>query len=465
MTALLTGCDFAPAYHTPDMPAPDAYKEAVSTDVAAAWQPASPADTMPRGPWWEIFGDTGLNELEAKVAGANQDIKAAVARFDQARAAAASARAAYFPTVTGTGAADRNQASATVANARPTRVYNDFSLGLDFSYELDLWGRVRNSVAAATATASASESDLAAVDLSTHAELASDYFTLRGDDARQATLDQTVQAYEQALTLTTSRFKGGAGAESDVDQAETQLETAKTEAADLRLQRAQLEHAIAILVGVPASQFTLPPAQFAESPPAIAAGLPASLLERRPDVAAAERRAAAANAQIGVARAAFFPTISLGAILGTESQSTAQLFATPSRMWTLGPSATLPLFDAGARSAAEDEAVAVYDENAADYRQTVLGAYRDVEDNLVALDQLASEAVSQDKAVAAAERALAQAHYRYTGGIVTYLEVVSSQNAALQAELSAADIRARRMIASVLLVKALGGGWEHATAS
>jgi NodT family efflux transporter outer membrane factor (OMF) lipoprotein len=458
---LLAGCDFAPKYAPPATLTPVVYKEAPPD--AGNWQKAEPADALPRGPWWSVFNDPALDQLEQSVASANQDIKAAVARFDEARAAASLAGTASLPTVTATGSVSRDQISKTISNPRPANLYNDASLGANLSYEIDLWGRVRNQINSVKAKAEASEADLAFVDLSTHAELASDYFSLRGDDARQKILDEAVVAYGKAEALTKDRFTGGAAAEVDLDQAEAQLATAETEAADLRLQRAQLEHAIAILTGVPPSSFSLAALPLDATPPAVATGLPSTLLQRRPDVAQAERLVAAANAQIGVAEAAFFPVISLNAMLGLESGTPAKFFSLPSHFWSLGPSATLPLFDAGARSDIAAEARANYDQTVANYRETVLGAYRDVEDNLAALNRLAEEAVTQDRAVDAARRALTQAQFRYSGGIATYLEVVSAQNVALQAELSAADIKARRMTASVLLIRALGGGWDSAT--
>jgi NodT family efflux transporter outer membrane factor (OMF) lipoprotein len=457
----LAGCNFAPDYHRPATEAPTAFKETADT---GPWQPARPADDIPRGHWWTMFGDPRLDELEAKVTDANQDIKAAFARFEQARAASQIARAQYYPTV-GSGANyTRQHQSSTIANPRPVTTYNDALFNIDISYEVDLWGRIRNSVASAEATEQASAGDLASLDLSTHAELASDYFTLRGDDAQQLILDQTVIAYQKAYELTARRHDGGAAAESDVDQAQDQLETARTQAEDVRLRRAQLEHAIAILVGVPPAEFSLPPKPLLEaSPPVVAAGLPASLLERRPDIAAAERRAFSANADIGVARAAFFPTLTLSAMGGFESALPSQWLTAPSRIWSLGPALNLPVFDGGQRTGVTDQAIAAFDEAAANYRQSVLDAYRDVEDNLIALRQLASESASQAGAVTASGRALYQAELRYTGGLVTYLEVAQQQNNALQAQLSAADIAARRMTASIALVKALGGGWQEAT--
>ncbi len=457
LASVLAGCNFAPDYHRPEIATSESFKEANGQE----WRSAQPADALVRGNWWSVFNDPDLDALEAKVADANQDLKAAVARYDQAKAASAIARSQYYPTVSANGTPTRQQLSTTIANPRPVSVYNDYLVNLDFSYEVDLWGRVRNMVANAEATEQASAGDLASLDLSTHAELASDYYTLRGDDAQQAVLDRTVAAFQKAYDLTVNRHNGGAVAEADVDQSETQLESAKTQAADVRLRRSQLEHAIAILIGVPPAELSIPSKPLAMvSPPIVGPGLPSALLERRPDVAAAERRANAANANIGVARAAFFPQLNLNVIGGFESATGAQLFSTASKLWTLGAMASAPLFDGGQRNAVTDQAIAQYDEAAANYRQSVLDAFRDVEDNLAALHQLQSEGDSQARAVAAAERAVNQAQLRYTGGLVTYLEVATTQSTALQNELSAADIAARRMTASVALIKALGGGWR-----
>jgi NodT family efflux transporter outer membrane factor (OMF) lipoprotein len=456
---LLSACNFAPDYSAPDIEKPAAYKEADGTD----WKAAEPADALSRGQWWTMFGDPTLDGLEAKVADANQNLKAAFARFEQARAEAEIARAQYYPTLGSNGQFTRQQISKTIANTRPENLYNDGLFNLDFSYEVDLWGRVRNSVASAEAQAQASAGDLASLDLSIRAELASDYFTIRGDDTQQTVLDETVKAYQKAYDLTVKRHDGGAVAEADVDQAETQLENARTQAEDTRLRRAQLEHAIAILIGVPPASFSLPAEPLHATPPAVDPGLPASLVERRPDVAAAERRAASANANIGVARAAFFPQLNLSAMGGFESASAARLFTKPSRTWSVGPVASLPIFDGFQRNGVLDQAHAEFDEAAANYRQNVLDAFRDVEDNLAALRQLEKEAATQAGAVASSGRALNQAQLRYTGGLVTYLEVVTNENTALQAQLAAADIAARRMTASVALVKALGGGWNADT--
>jgi NodT family efflux transporter outer membrane factor (OMF) lipoprotein len=454
----LPGCDFAPDYAPPTTPPSAAYKEAA---YGGPWTAAQPADAAPRGGWWALFGDPDLDALESRIAESNQDIKAAFARFEQARDVSAAARAAYYPTLGANAQFTRNQISRTIANPRPKSLYDDALVNFDLSYEIDLWGRIRNTVAAAEAREQASAADLATLDLSIRAELASDYFALRSDDVQQSILDQTVDAYQKAYALTVRRHEGGAAAAADVDQADAQLQLALTQAADTHLRRTQLEHAIAILIGVPPSEFSLPPGPLKAGPAPVDVGLPSTLLQRRPDIAAAERRAAAANAEIGVARAAFFPIISLSAVGGAESAIPGSLLDAPSKIWSIGPSAALPLFDAGQRNAVTDEARAAFDEAAADYRQSVLDAFRDVEDNLAALRQLQLESRTEEAAVAASGRALYQAQQRYTGGLVTYLEVVTAQNTALQAQLSAADIAARRMAASVALIKALGGGWDQ----
>jgi len=466
---LLASCSLAPDYHRPETPAISVYKEAASTpdDQSAAWSPAKPgAADAPRGPWWQVFNDPLLNDLESKLVNANQNLKAAVARYDEARAGVGVARADYFPTVTGAANTGRQQLSDTVTNTAPTTLYNATSVGLDASYELDLWGRVRNNVAGAENRAQASAADLAAVNLSLQSELAMDYFMLRGDGTSQQTLDETVTAYQKALELTQNRHNGGAATESDVDQAETQLQNAKTMAEDVRLKRAQLEHAVAVLTGAMPSGFTLPPAtmgdqQAQEKIILIDPGVPSALLERRPDIAEAERLVAAANADIGVARAAYFPDFTLTGGIGYESAVFKNLLKSSSLFWSLGPSVTTPLFDGGRIASMSDQARAAYQETVANYRQTVLAAYQEVEDNLAAIRQLDKEHESQAAATAAAERALTQAKNRYTGGIVTYLEVVVAQNTALQAELAFVDIRTRQLNAHVGLIKALGGGWMH----
>jgi NodT family efflux transporter outer membrane factor (OMF) lipoprotein len=449
-----SACSLAPNYKVPDAPNPAAFKE------AGDWIEAKPEDAIERSAWWKIFKDPQLDALEDQVTEANQNLKAALAQYDQARAAAREARAAYFPVITANAGATRQQESLTIANVSSKSLYNDFTMGADLSYEIDVWGRVRNTVAANEAQAQASAADVAGVALSLHAELANDYFTLRGDDAAQAILDKTVESDQHALDLTTQRYKGGVAAEADVDQAKTQLENAKTQATDMRLQRAQLEHAVSILTGKAPADFRLPPAQPVCKLPHIDTGLPSVLLQRRPDIAAAERRVAAANAEIGVARAAWFPAFNLTAALGLESATAAKWLTAPSQFWSLGPSAMMPLFEGGRISAMTDEARAAYEQMVASYRQTVLAAYGEVEDNLVALHRLEQENQTQTAATAAAERSLAQANDRYKGGMTIYLDVVAAQNSELQAKLASVNIEVRRLIASVQLIKALGGGWQ-----
>ena len=464
LMCVLGGCSLAPLYKTPaTAPPPDSYRE------AGDWKKAQPADAETRGAWWRVFQDPALNALEARVSNANQDLKAAFARLQEARAATRIARAAYFPLITAGSSATRGRQSVNALsyNSLKPGVRNDFLLDADVSYEFDLWGRVRSSVAAAHASEQASAADLALLDLSTHAELASDYFTLRSDDTEQELLDTTVEDYAKALQLTENLYNGGAAPLSDLEQARAQLETAKTQAADIRLRRAQTEHAIAVLLGELASSFHIDPTPLAAAitPPLVDPGLPSALLERRPDVAAAERRVAAANAPIGVARAAYFPVFSLAAAAGFESTSAANWITAPSRLWSVGPSGLLTVFDAGLHRAQSAAAHAVYDEEVADYRGAVLIAYQEVEDNLAALRELEKESVSEAAAVTATQSALEQAQYRYQGGLVTYLEVVTEENAALAARLSAADIQVRRLNASVLLVKAIGGGWASHVAA
>jgi NodT family efflux transporter outer membrane factor (OMF) lipoprotein len=438
---------------------PEAYRE------IDGWKPAQPADSTQRGSWWEIFGAQELDALEARVTAANFDLRAAFARLQAARAATRIARAAYFPSVTAGPTATRTHTSldAPSYNSRLGSLIDDFVLDATFSYEIDVFGRIRNSVVAARATAQASAADLATLDLALHAELASDYFTLRSEDAQQDLLDKTVADYEQALSLNQTLYEGGAGLLADVDQAKAQLESARTLAADMRLARSRTEHAIATLVGESASTFRLAPHPLPPevAPPLIDPGLPSSLLERRPDVAAAERRVAAANAQIGIARAAYFPVFRLQASAGFESTRTGDWVSAPSRTWSVGPGAMLSLLDGGLHRAQAAAARAAYDEQVASYRSAVLGAYQEVEDSLAALHDLEQESRSEAAAVQATAEALEQAQFRYQGGASAYLEVVVTENAALAARLTAASIQLRRLMASVQLVKALGGGWER----
>ena len=460
LAAGLAGCSLAPTYKVPETAAPaTAYQE--SPD----WKQAQPADALARGRWWQIYGDDGLNALQDKVSVGNQSLQAALARLQQARAQTEFAGANRYPALDAHAGATRARTSINSpgfkTGAEP--VGNNYNLGLDLSYELDVFGRVRNQVSAAEAGQQASAADVATLELSLRAELASDYFSLRSDDAQQVLLDRTVDEYSKALQLTENLFKGGAAAAIDVSQAQVQLETARTRAADLRLHRAQTEHAIAVLLGENPSGFKLAPLPLAESlaPPVVDPGLPSALLERRPDVAAAERRVAAANASIGVAKAAYFPVFSLAAAFGFDSTQSGSWFQAPSHAWSVGPAAALTLFDGGRRRAQNEGAQAAYDEQVANYRGTVLAAYRDVEDSLAALRELERQSVTQSAAATAANKALEQSNYRYKGGLSTYLEVSVNQNAALQAQLAASAIQLRRLQASVQLVKALGGGWQQ----
>lgn len=450
----LAGCDLAPDYEKPAVPEPPAFKE------SGDWAPAKPQDAAARGAWWKAFHDPQLDVLEDGVTASNQNLKIALAQYEEARAAASGARSAYFPQVTGGASATRERNSTAVVNSPTKPVFNDFTFGGDLTYEVDLWGRVRNAVEANEDEAQASAADLAGVDLSLHAELAEDYFALRADDEAQEILDETVKDDDKAMVLTRNLFQGGAAPESDYDQAETQLENARTQAADMRLQRARLEHAIAILIGKAPADFTLAPAPLAANLPALGPGLPSELLQRRPDVAGAERRTAAANAEIGVTRAAWFPTFSLTGSFGYETSPIQSWLTSPANFWSLGPSAVLTLFDAGAIDALNDQSRAAYNEAVASYRQTVLTAYQEVEDNLAALHHLRDESQTQAAAKTAAGRTLAQANSRYVNGATTYLDVVTAQNLDLQAKLGVVTILERQLTADTQLIVALGGGWS-----
>jgi outer membrane protein, multidrug efflux system len=455
LASLLAACDFAPTYAPPVVATPPVFKESEN------WKIAAPQDETTRGPWWKVFNDDTLDRLEAQVSDANQDLKAAVARYDQARADAREAQADFFPTIDAQGSASRVGLSQTVANPLPNRSYKNYGLGLDLSYEIDVWGRVRNQAKAGADRAQASAGDLATINLSLHAELATDYFILRGYDAEQDVLDRTVQNYRKALELTQARFKIGYAAKHDVSAAEAQYQSATTQATEIRLRRTNLEHAIAVLTGQAPTGFALASNTQAATPPQIASVLPATLLERRPDIAAAERRVAAANAEIGVAKAAYYPAFNLNALFSVQSAMSGELFTAPAEAWALGPSAALTLFDGGRRKALNEHARASYDEAAAHYRQTALDAFREVEDSLASLRLLADESVSQRAAVTAAADSTTQAANLYTGGLDSYYNVILAQNIELGARLSDIDIQTRRMTADVALIKALGGGWNR----
>lgn len=458
VAALLAGCTVGPDYVRPTLEAPAAYKEGFE------WQPAQPRDHVLRGNWWVPFGDPQLDSLMERVSISNQTLLAAEAQFRQAVALAEQARAAWFPTVTATVAETRSRPSGTTGpiTGVTTNKRTIYSLPLNASWEADLWGKIRRSVESGEAAAQASAADLENARLSVRAELALDYFQLRAIDAQKQLLDITIAAYVKSLELTRNRYTAGVVSKSDVAQAETQLKSTQAQALDLGVQRAQLEHAIAILLGMPPSEFAVAAAPLAAAPPPVPVGLPAELLERRPDIAAAERRVAAANAQIGVAKAAFFPSATLSATYGFQSATTAQWFTLPSRFWSVGPALAMTLFDGGRRRAVTNQAIAAYDASVASYRESVLTGFKEVEDSLAALRILEQEAQLQDEAVAAAQQALEFALNQYKAGIVNYLQVVIAQTAALSNQRSAADILARRVTASVQLVKALGGGWDAA---
>ena len=453
------GCSVGPDYVRPAAETPGAYKEMTGD---GEWKPAQPSDGSVRGPWWEVFGDPTLNSLEAEVSISNQNVLVAEAQFRQARALVLAARSQFFPTATIGAGYTRSRPSATLASSigPPQGASNDFILPLDVSWDIDVWGRIRRNVEGNRANAQASAGDLEATRLLFQSELAQDYYLLRTLDAQRALLDAAIAAFQTSLQLTRNRYAGGIASAADVAQAETQLKTTQAQATDLGVQRAQLDHAIAILIGRPPAAFGIAVAPLPATPPAIPVGLPSELLERRPDVAAAERRVAAANAQIGVAVAAYYPTVTLSATAGFESGSIAKWFMWPSRFFSVGPAVTETVFDGGLRSAQTASARAAYDASVAGYRETVLGSFQDVEDNLAALRILETEAREQDEAVRAAERSLALTTNQYRAGIVSYLNVVIAQTAALTSEQTAVGITGRRLNASVLLIKALGGGWS-----
>jgi NodT family efflux transporter outer membrane factor (OMF) lipoprotein len=455
-----SGCTVGPNYHQPAVQAPPAYKE------VGNWKPAQPNDQNLGGAWWTIFQDPQLDALELQIDVSNQNLKVAEAQYQQARAALRFNRADYYPTVTAGPSATRTRTSAN--RPPPTSVFNgvtsnDFVLPFDFSYELDVWGRVRRTVESSRDQAQASAADLATVNLSMHADLAIDYFQARSLDAEEQLLNSTVKQYEQALDLTQSRFQGGVASQVEVEQAKTQLQTTRATAIDVGVLRAQFEHAVAILVGKPPAEFSLPPLPLTAPPPHVPIGVPSELLERRPDIASAERLVASANAQIGVAKSAYYPTITLGATGGFESANITTLLNGPSGLWSVGLSAVQTVFDGGRRHALTDQARAAYDAQVAVYRQSVLTGFQQVEDNLAAVRILEDEAKVQDEAVAAAQRSLDLSITRYKGGVTSYLEVTIAQSAALGDQVTAVNILGRRMANTVLLIQALGGGWDKSS--
>jgi NodT family efflux transporter outer membrane factor (OMF) lipoprotein len=457
-TLLFTGCAVGPKYRTPSLPTPPAYKE------IGNWKTAQPNDNNLGGNWWEIFQDSELNALEQQINVSNQNLKAAVAQYQQSRAALRYVRADYYPTVTASPSATRERFS----NNRPPAssgldglTFNDFVLPLNLSYQVNAWGRVSRNVESFREQAQASAGDLAVVSLSMHAALAVDYFAARTLDAEEKLLQDTVTQYQQAFQLNEDRYEGGLASEVEVEQARTILETTRAQMIDVGVARAQFEHATAVLLGKAPADFTLPPLPLTAPPPPIPVGIPSELLERRPDIAAAERRVASANAQVGLAKAAYYPLVNILGTGGFESGTITTLLQGPSALWSVGASAAVTVFDVGRRRALNDQAKAAYDSSVAFYRETVLSSFQQVEDNLAALRVLEQEAGVQETAVQAAQRSLDLSNTRYEGGVTSYLEVITAQNAALSDEVTAVNILGRRMASAVLLMEALGGGWNR----
>jgi NodT family efflux transporter outer membrane factor (OMF) lipoprotein len=455
--ALFGGCAVGPDYERPDAEVPQAYKE------DGAWKQAQPQDEASRGRWWEIFKDPQLDALLEQVEISNQNVLASEAQFRRARSLLAASRAGYFPTVTANASIIHSRSpTGLVGGTTAGRVITNRSASLDAAWELDLWGRVRRTVESNEASAQASAADLAAARLSAQAALASNYFLLRVLDAQKQILDDNVAALQRSLDLTKNRYAAGVAGKVDLVQAETQLKSTLADAIDTGVQRAQLEHAIAILIGKPPAAFSLPPSPLAVTMPAIPPAMPSALLERRPDIAAAERTVAAANAQIGVAKAAYFPALSLSGSNGSRAADASQWFTVPSRFWSIGPALSLPLFDAGLRRAQTDQAIAAYDATVAEYRQAVLAGFQEVEDNLAALRILEEEAKVQEDAVRAARESVILTTNQYKAGTVSFLNVAVVQASQLNNERAAMVTLGRRLVAAVTLVKALGGGWSAA---
>lgn len=459
---LLTGCTVGPKYTRPAAPAAPAFREQPpqSFTDSPGWKQAQPADTMLRADWWQLFENPELNLLEEEINLSSQTLKAAEARFREARALIQFNRSGLYPSISTAPSVTTNRPSRNAPLGSHAGDFGQYTLPVDVNYELDAWGRVRRSIAAAREETQASAGDLETIRLSLHAELAIDYFELHSLDAQKQLLDQTLVAYQKALDLTQNRFQGGLSSRAEVAQARTQLETTRAQDIGVGVARAAFEHAIAVLAGRTPESLTLPASVLNTAPPVIPVGVPSQLLERRPDIAAAERRAAEANEQIGIARAAFFPRLLLTATGGFEGNNPVNWLTWPSRFWAVGPAVAQTIFDAGRRRAVSESAAASYDESIANYRQAVLEGFQQVEDNLATLRVLEQQAQAQRVAVEAAQQSLALSLNRYKGGLVTYLEVITAQSTALQNQSTEVDIFRRRMDASVLLIKALGGGWD-----
>jgi NodT family efflux transporter outer membrane factor (OMF) lipoprotein len=453
----LTACSLAPRYEVPATDIPASFKE------DGMWTQATPQDAFPRGNWWAVYRDATLGGLEARIEGSNPTLAQALARYDEASAYLAQTESALFPIIGSNAQITQNRQSderPLRGSNQPDEYANNF-LTASISYDLDFWGRIRNLVQAGKAEQQAQAADLESVRLSLEAQLADDYVRLRGMDAERDLFQDTVAAYQRAFDLIDQRYTQGTASGLDLGRAQTQLESARAEISNLAAQRALVEHAIASLVGAPASSFSIAPEVVMLNIPNVPAGLPSTLLQRRPDIAAAERRVAEANAEIGVARAAFFPSITLAASSGFQDSGGVGvgLISAPNLLWSVGPAAALTLFDAGARQARVDQTVARRDETAGAYRAAVLQAFQDVEDNLATLNNLAAAATAEDAAVDAATRTETLSMDRYNLGAASYLDVVTAQAAALQASLSALDFRTRRLESSVRLIRAIGGGW------
>ncbi len=463
--ATLAGCAVGPDYKRPEAPVTDQFKE------AGDWKQAEPRDLTSKANWWEVFGDSALNELEAQVNISNQNVKVAEAQYQQARALVRSARANYYPTITaqagatksdfGTGVAKSGTSTGTATGTSVSSTGRSYSATADVSWELDIWGRLRRATESNITAAQASEADLKFAQLSAQAELATDYFNLQVAMATKDLLERTVDAYQETVRLTTNRYNAGVVGRSDVVQAQVQLKSAQAELIDVESTRAIYEHAIAVLVGKAPAQFKLPEMPAVQSPPDIPLALPSQVIEQRPDVSAAERRVASANAEIGVARAAFFPQLTLSATGGYRNSSTVDLFSLPNRFWSIGPALAETIFDGGARRAESARVRAAYDQSVAQYRQTVLSGFQEVEDNLSTIRVLNDEAQVEDEAVQLARESVRLMTNQYKAGTVAYLDVVTTQATLYANERTALALQGRRFTASVALIKALGGGWDE----
>lgn len=456
LSLLLGACSLAPPLKTPDVPTAGAYKE------LGPWTQAQPADRLPRDSWWTLYDNAELDELQKRLIAGNPTLAAALASYAQARALSDQARAGLFPTISVGASAQRDRESIHYPLRGPTTptYYTDNTVGASVSYELDLWGQIRNEVAAGEANAAASAADLENARLSLTAQLVQDYIQLRSLDRDSAILDQTVKIYARAVSLTQQRHAAGIAPGLDVSQAQTQLDTARSQAAQTLAQRALMEHAIAALLGVSASTFSIEPQIVDIGIPRIPTGVPSALLQRRPDIAAAQRRMIAANANIGVARAAYYPTLTLGAQGGYQGSSYSNWLSAPSAFWALGPNALLTVFDGGLRRAQVAQARAEFDASSAYYRGTVVAAFQQVEDSLATLNHYHDAAVEETAAVDAAQRTLDLSMTLYVKGATDYLTVVTSQTAVLQTQLQALNLDTLRLLASVDLIRALGGGWQ-----